>query len=323
MDVSPAKKHEGLRAAFGGVIILLAFFWQLVVGGQAESADGQVGRLRFAVIGDYGVADTPTAEVAALVQSWHPDLVITLGDNNYPDGAAATIDENIGQFYHTFISPYKGSYGVGADTNRFFPSLGNHDWETPGAAPYIDYFTLPGNERYYDFVRGPVHFFSVDSDAREPDGRSADSKQGAWLKEQLGKSKEAWRLVYFHEAAYSSGDHGSTAVMQWPYADWGATVVMAGHDHDYERIMLDGLPYFVNGAGGNRMYEFHDIVLGSRVRYNADQGALLVEATEKTITYQFVNRRGVTVDTFAQCAPGANGPTVKACVPSVWGGRKR
>lgn len=42
-----------------------------------------------------------------------------------------------------------GNYGEGALTNRFFPCLGNHDWSTPGAQPYLDYFELPCNERFY------------------------------------------------------------------------------------------------------------------------------------------------------------------------------
>ena len=64
------------------------------------------GDLRFAVIGDFGLAGQPEAEVAALVKSWEPEFIITTGDNNYPDGAVETIDENIGQYYHAFIYPY-------------------------------------------------------------------------------------------------------------------------------------------------------------------------------------------------------------------------
>jgi tartrate-resistant acid phosphatase type 5 len=281
------------------------------------------GDFRFAVIGDFGTPDAAAAEVAALVRSWGPDLVITTGDNNYPDGAASTIDENIGQYYHSFISPYKGQYGAGADTNRFFPSLGNHDWETPGAAPYLDYFTLPGNERYYDFVRGPVHFFALDSDPREPDGIAAGSVQGRWLRQRLAASQSPWRLVYFHHPAYSSGDHGSHADMQWPFDEWGASVVMSGHDHDYERLLVGGLPYFVNGSGGRGLYDFHTPVVGSRVRYNADHGAMLVEANDTTITYRFINRQGMTIDTYAQCLPASGRMPIRPCLAHVWGGRSR
>ena len=55
--------------------------------------------MRFAVIGDYGSGDGNEADVANLVKSWNPDFIITTGDNNYPDGEASTIDNNIGRFY--------------------------------------------------------------------------------------------------------------------------------------------------------------------------------------------------------------------------------
>src|SRR5438874_1519543 len=68
--------------------------------------------LRFGVIGDYGWAGKPEADVANQVASWKPDLVITTGDNNYEFGLAATIDQNIGQYFHQYIYPYTGSYGA-------------------------------------------------------------------------------------------------------------------------------------------------------------------------------------------------------------------
>src|SRR5581483_888244 len=145
-------------------------------------AQAQTCNVRFAVIGDYGRAGQPERDVAELVKGWSPDFVITVGDNNYEDGAASTIDQNVGQYYHDFIGPYLGSYGEGAATNRFFPVLGNHDWQAAGARPYLDYFTLPGNERYYEVAYGPVHLFALDSDPSEPDGVRSDSAQANWLR---------------------------------------------------------------------------------------------------------------------------------------------
>jgi hypothetical protein len=255
--------------------------------------------VRFAVIGDYGLAGRPEADVAALVKSWDPDFIVTTGDNNYPRGAAETIDRNIGQYYHEFIHPYQGRYGVGATSNRFFPVLGNHDWATPGARPYLEYFALPGNERYYDFVWGPVHLFAMDSDFREPDGVTWDSKQAAWLRARLATSRSPWKLVCMHHPPFSSGPHGSTVALQWPYAEWGATAVLAGHDHTYERILRDGFPYFVNGLGGNGIYRFKTAVPGSQIRYNADFGAMLVEASHDAITFQFISRKGMIVDIYS------------------------
>jgi len=259
---------------------------------------------RFAVIGDFGSGDQPEADVSTLVHGWTPDFIITVGDDNYPSGAAETIDAHIGQFYHDFISPYTGSYGAGADRNRFFPTLGNHDWYTTGAQPYLDYFSLPGNERYYDFVWGPVHFFALDSDENEPDGVNEASIQAGWLKQALAASTSQWNVVYFHHAPYSSGvEHGSTTWMRWPFAAWGADVVLTGHEHNYERLNVDGIPYFVNGLGGGAIYNFGDTLPESQFRYNADYGAMLVVATQEDMSFKFYNRTGVLIDSFQLTKP--------------------
>ncbi|MEJ2300503.1 MAG: metallophosphoesterase [Anaerolineales bacterium] len=254
--------------------------------------------VRFAVIGDYGNGEQSEADVAELVKSWNPDFIITTGDNNYASGEASTIDENIGQFYHQFIYPYQGTYGAGAEANRLFPSLGNHDWYTAGAQPYLDYFELPGNERYYDFEWGPVHLFALDGDPNEPDGVGASSDQAAWLQSRLADSTAPWKIVYNHFPPFSSGPHGNTDWIQWPFQEWGATAVLAGHDHTYERLLVDGLPYFVNGLGGAAKYNFESPVPGSQIRYNADFGAMLIEASEESLTFQFINRKGEVIDTY-------------------------
>src|SRR5512137_841796 len=58
---------------------------------------------RVAVIGDYGEAGQPEADVAALIERWGVDSIVTAGDNNYMNGGADTIDANIGQYYHAYI----------------------------------------------------------------------------------------------------------------------------------------------------------------------------------------------------------------------------
>jgi hypothetical protein len=252
--------------------------------------------VRFAVIGDFGAAGPEERAVAELVKAYHPEFVLTLGDNNYPSGGADTIDANIGQFYASFIAPYGGKYGPGASENRFFPALGNHDWYTDGALPYLDYFTLPGNERYYAFSRGPVDFFALDSDPHEPDGVKATSVQASWLERQAASARGAWQIAYMHHPPYSSGPHGSERDMQWPYQKWGIDLVLAGHDHTYERFVADGLTYLVNGLGGNHEYEFKQPQPSSAFRYNARHGAQLCEATRSELRITFVNVDGTRVD---------------------------
>ncbi len=259
--------------------------------------------VRVAVIGDSGEGNRADADVAALVHGWAPDIVITVGDNNYPSGAADTIDDRIGQYYHDYIYPYQGSFGAGAAENRFFPTLGNHDWYTRSAAPYFNYFSLPGNERYYDFTWGPVHFFALDSDSNEPDGVGKSSRQAAWFQQAIAASTSRWNVVYFHHAPYSSGMHGPTKWMQWPFAAWKADAVLAGHDHTYERLLVDGIPYFVNGLGGGSIYNFPNVLPESQVRYDADYGAMLITATTAEMNFTFYNRKGEQIDTYTLNKP--------------------
>lgn len=264
-------------------------------------------------IGDYGSDYLSTRQVARLVKSWQPQFIITVGDNNYPHGEASTLDRNVGQFYHEFIAPYTGRYGTGAPSNRFFPCLGNHDWLTADARPYLDYFTLPGNERYYSFTRGPAQFFCLDSDKREPDGVTPDSLQGQWLQQALQQSTAVWRIVYFHHSPYSSGfAHGShtgeCAHMMWPFQDWGVDVVLSGHDHIYERVHTNGLVYIINGLGGDsRDKLLRRPVPGSVLRFSSEFGALRLDATENYLLLRFFTWRGIQIDSL-RLVPRKRGP---------------
>jgi tartrate-resistant acid phosphatase type 5 len=269
-------------------------------GGTSETGDGppisEQPPMRFAVIGDFGQDGDAEAEVADRVATWDPELVLTVGDNNYYDGLASTIDANIGKYYQRYIGGYTGAYGPGATENRFFPCPGNHDWNSGDLQGYLDYFTLPGNERYYRVRRGPVEFFLIDSDTHEPDGAELGSIQAQWLEAGLADSEASFRVVLLHHAPYTSGLHTGTESMRWPFAAWGADIVIAGHDHDYERIVVDGLPYLVMGTSGAALRDFVTEEVGSQ-RGHADVfGALRVEATAKQMTIDFIASSGARVD---------------------------
>jgi hypothetical protein len=283
------------------------------------------GTFRFAVIGDYGWDNPNEDKVADLVKTWDPAFVLTMGDNNYDVGSATTIDPNIGKHYSQFIGSYQGIYGPGASQNRFFPSLGNHDWATAGAQPYLNYFALPGNERYYDYVKGPVHFFALDSDPSEPDGRSSTSRQAQWLQSALAASTSQYNVVYMHHSPYSSSStHGPDPVMQWPFKQWGADIVLTGHDHTYERLFVDGLTYTVNGIGGRSLYGFAAPVPGSQVRYNGNYGAQLVTVDASGMKFDLYSIDGVQRDSFTIAAnqnpppPPPSQPTTLIATGDTW-----
>lgn len=300
-----------------------------------STSQGFAKTIRFAVIGDYGSTaqggsdGQAEKQVADMVKSWQPDFIITLGDNNYECGEASTIVENIGKYYCDFI------YNPGAPagqvctgratkdkTNYFFPSLGNHDWYTPNAQPYLAYFTqLPGNRRYYDFVQGPIHFFALDSESKEtcssaadeeegkpnkcnlpctyePDGGDKESKQAQWLKDGLKESNSPWNLVFFHRPPYSCKAKTTAVWMRWPFVEWGANAVLSGHRHVYERIERNkypNFPYFINGVGGTELSkctkkdEKKNLPPSKfdAISIDGQHGAMLVEAEEDKITFQF------------------------------------
>jgi tartrate-resistant acid phosphatase type 5 len=257
-------------------------------------------QVRFAAIGDYGLAGENELAVANLVKSWNPDFIITLGDNNYEVGSGSTIDANIGQYYHQFIFPYHGSYGDGSFENKFFPALGNHDLATNFAQPYFDYFELPGNERYYDFIQGNVHCFVINSDSSESDGIDENSIQANWLKNTMqSSSPQMWKVIYFHHPPYSSGPRGSIIYMQWPFREWGAHIVLSGHEHNYERLFVDSITYFINGLGGKSIYTFLEPIPESIIRYCDNYGAMLIESFQTELICKFINVDGVLIDSIS------------------------
>jgi tartrate-resistant acid phosphatase type 5 len=247
---------------------------------------------RFAAVGDMGNSTAATS-VANLIKNQSVDHVITTGDNCYGSVALAT---QVGNKYGNFV-----------EWRRFWPSLGNHEYSDAcgnRSKAYLAYFDLPNNERYYDVRLGPVHLFVINSDRREPHGVAAKSRQARWFKRKIQASSAPWQVVAFHHPPYSSGEHGSSAALRWPFEAWGVDAVLNGHDHNYERIIRDDnqngtkLPYFVTGLGGRGKDPIPRDVEGSAFKYSAEFGALFLEATERQIKFEFRNIKGVVVDTY-------------------------
>ena len=263
-----------------------------------EEADS----ISFAVIGDYGEAGEPARRVAALIESWQADFIITLGDNNYANGALETIPENIIQYYEDYI--YNPSAPAGyqcrgkaytEQKNRFFPTIGNHDYHPQEEyLPYLSFFCLPDKESYYEFEWGPIHFFTINS-GKDGEATCCDSEQTQWLQDRLKKSRRKFQILYFHYPPYSTSHHGSNPNLQWNFSSWGVDAVMSGHEHVYQRIIRKAdpeLPYFVNGLGGRESrYDCHSHPLPTTdfdaYCYNDQHGAMRVTATYDRIIFEF------------------------------------
>ena len=262
------RTHQGTSMGFLARSIWVAILCLVLVGaGMTAEA------VRIAAIADHGDGCPNTPRVADLVRSWGPDVIITAGDNCYAPGD-----------HLSNVDPYYGDY-VAADL--LFPAIGNHDRDDCGGYDaYFAYFGAPG--RYYELDLGPMHVFFLNSELDEPDGVTSDSPQAQWLQAALAASTAPWKIVSAHHPPYSSGvEHGSHDYMQWPFKEWGATHVLSGDDHLFEALEVDGLPYFVTGLGGAIIHAFGSPIAGSLFRYNADHGAMLIDADSSFITFTF------------------------------------
>jgi len=280
----------------------------------------------FAIIGDFGDDDQEEVKLAALVKSWDPAFIVTSGDNWYGplnglgDLTLSSLDQVVGKYFQEFIFPYIGSYGSGGDAQALHVCLGNHDFDPVGRrALELQYFNLA--KSYYTVVKGPVQFFLYDSGYdssqvnQEPDGIALGSVQALWLQAQLALSTAQFRVVVLHHPPFTSckssilvpplaGDGTlSYPALRLPFKDWGADAVISGHAHLYERLLHDGIPYIINGAGGRSgtMPEepalFADTLQPeSVVRYNSAFGAQRCVVDCSSLTMQFINFDGELID---------------------------
>lgn len=244
----------------------------------------------FAVLGDSGSikvsgdGTVPLKEVSDLIKSWSPDFIVHVGDLVYADGGAGD-DENpyeayVARFFSDYIGGYRGVFGTGPTSNKFFPTLGNHDWTDGPEYRYLNAFFLPRPETYYTVKKGPVQFFFINSYGNGPDGQGpgyatvggtgaadgvgesdlswATGPQAAWLREQIALSDTTWRVVVFHHPAHTSEQNyfPGYSVMDWPWQDIGVDLVLNGHAHVYERLYINGVPRVICGLGGQSRRSF-------------------------------------------------------------------
>lgn len=286
------------------IIGLICFTFTCFSSAQASTNQSDNTHYQFVAIGDYGSNSSGEKAVAQLVHGYQPSFIITLGDNNYPNGCWKTIDKNIGKYYHDYIHPYVGNYGGGASFTRFFPTLGNHDWNARknclmnGTLPYLIYFRLPNNSRYYVIHKQYIDLFALDSDEHEPDGNDINSEQYKWFKQEISKSKATFKVVFFHHPPYSSGKHGPSKAMRWPFKELGVDIVLSGHEHNYERIVKDNIQFVINGLGGPpsvRGKSRHPDP-DSALFYNADYGFSLFDVSQHHLKMKFITSKDQVID---------------------------
>ena len=238
-----------------------------LAGGDAEHTfrtsptPGAATDTRIWVLGDAGRANANQAAVRDAYYNWTgartPDLCLMLGDNAYNSGTDLEYQAAVFNMYPTFLRKMP-----------LWSCLGNHDANNGSTSstanfPYFDMFTFPtnaecggavsGQERYFSFDYGNIHFINLDSQTSSRstiEANGSDGPMAVWLRNDLAGITATWIIAIFHHPPYSKGSHDSdteTALVEMRsrfgriLEAGGVDLVLTGHSHSYERsFLLDG-----------------------------------------------------------------------------------
>ncbi len=247
--------------------------------------------------GDIASCSSTGDEATAALLDTMAGSVITLGDNVYDSGTAGE-----------FASCYDPTWGRQVARTR--PAAGNHDYATANAAGYFGYFGAAAGDPakgYYSYDLGAWHIVVINSNCTNIGGCQQGSQQETWLRADLAANPAECVLAYWHHPLFSSGLHGANSVMRpiWQALyDYGADLVLNGHDHNYERFAPQtpdggadaaaGIREFVVGTGGRSSYQVAPSGTNSEARNGDTFGVLSLTLHPSGYDWQFVPQAGKT-----------------------------
>jgi hypothetical protein len=314
--MSPLSRRQFLAAAGGAAGtaasggILAGYVWPLLtredlIPGQSPQIRLEPStwttdpdRLHLAVIGDNGSggrqAMTVATPMARTYQQLPYGLVALLGDICYYGNLADRYD-------HVFRRPMGPLIGAGVG---FELAIGNHDeglrHSDEGIAEIEAELALLGTPGpYYATTHGPADIFYLDSSEPGVFGPDAPT-QWAWLDDTLSSATSQWRIVCLHHPLYSSGRHGSTIrarqrlepILRRHHVD----LVLAGHDHHYERTHpIHGITHIVSGGGCKTTRVGHSDFTATSI--SALQ-FLLIDIHDDRLTGRCIRVDGAVIDRF-------------------------
>ena len=199
----------------------------------------------FVAFGDFGGGPAQGAVAGSMLQ-WirdghRVDALITTGDNVYDFGEPRLFEADL-------VAPYTALQVSG---RPLWATLGNHDEAAGHGAEQLAFLHLPS----LPFVKTLPGVRFLFLDANHP-----DDTQAWWLADQLAApAPPSFTVAVFHQPVFSCGIHGRTAdvITHWySLLDSGkVSLVLNGHDHDYQRFLTaEGTTFIVTGGGGRELY---------------------------------------------------------------------
>jgi len=283
--------HPILRSPATCLFTALAVVWL----GLVSVPSAQAGSAVLVGAGDISeCTSSGDAATAALVKSIG-GTVFTLGDNAYDDGTAKQFNKCYGPTWGQF----KG---------RTRPAIGNHEYQSKGAAGYWVYFggaAGPRGKGWYSYEAGSWHVVVLNANCDKV-GCGKGSQQERWLRADLAAHDNQCTLAYWHQARFVSdkehGNHAETDPFWDALYDYGAELVLSGHAHVYERFAPQtpwakadpdhGIREIIVGTGGASHYRFGSAHPNSSARNANTFGVLKLNLNPGSYDWQFVPQKG-------------------------------
>jgi len=217
-------------------------------------ASARAQHLVFAVVSDshVGAAGSVYPAFIRAINEAKIDMIIHTGDAINTPGSTAewtSFLEMTGSEKHLYLAP------------------GNHDIQ--GAASlsvFLKYFP----RSYYSFSQGDTLFVLLNTELPGEEGMVAGEQLG-WLRTELARSFR-YKFIFLHEPLFPVVPlHGLDRHEQERdrlhrlFVRSRVTLVVAGHDHIYDRTMRNGITYVIAGATGGALPAF--IKNGDSFRY--------------------------------------------------------
>ena len=272
---TPAAREAALAAAAG--------YFKTPPTGRAN--------FRFVVFGDTRTRHDLHQRVVTAIAGTNPDFVVHTGDL-VSDG------------YDTSLWPL--FFTIERELLRktvFFPVLGNHERNNRRFHEFFDVASP-----YYAFNWGSAHFIILDSDVANVSTSSVAreafwNEQIRWFEDDLAKSQKAdFRFVVMHHppyTAYQKASHMSPEALSLVplFEKYHVSAVLAGHDHNYQHHLKNGIHYIVTGGGGAPLAPVDQPIPGMTLKVESIEHYLPVQVEGDRAHIQAIALDGRVIDT--------------------------
>jgi predicted phosphodiesterase len=265
---NPGVREKAHTAELVGLLPGTLYYYRVVANGAPLTARESFtsapattsSDFSFLAFGDSGTLSPAQLTLGTMMAAEDADFAIHMGDVIYPYGG---LGNGVGEYNDRFFKPYEAFLG----RIPMFPVIGNHDLIAVFGQPFKEAFYLPDNgssiarELYFSFEWGDAKFIALETTGLflVPLGDHM-----RWLQQEIQQNQRKWLIVYMHVPLYSCGSHGDNRILQYvlgPLFENGKVdLVIAGHDHNYERTKpikqfnqdpaYPGLVHVLTGGGG-------------------------------------------------------------------------